>query len=125
MIFFKEVDLLCTNCVGVCTDEAAAMTGHTAEFHARVRSVSDTPITFTHNTIHREALVAKKISLDLNAVVQDAVKVINFIKSRTLIPVVLQIYVTKWNQSLRLFYCIVKLGSFKRLSIKKAINAKK
>ena len=68
----------------MCTDGAAAITGHTAGFHARVRSASDIPITFTHCMIHREALVAKKISPDLNAVVQDAVKVINFIKSRAL-----------------------------------------
>ena len=34
--------------------------------------------------IHREALVAKRVSPDQNAVVQDAVKVINFIKSRAL-----------------------------------------
>ena len=82
--FFQEVGLLWTNCVGVCTNGAAAMTGHTAGFHARVRSASETPITFTHCMIHREALVAKKISPDLNAVLQDAVKVINFIKSRAL-----------------------------------------
>ena len=82
--FFKEVGLLWTNCAGVCTDGAAAMTGHTVGFYARVRSASDTPITFTHSMIHREALVAKKISPDLNAVVQDAVKVIYFIKSHTL-----------------------------------------
>ena len=82
--FFQEVGLLWTDCVGVCTYGAAAMTEHTAGFHARVRSASDTPITFTLCMIHREALVAKKISPDLNAVVQDAVKVINFIKSRAL-----------------------------------------
>ena len=34
--------------------------------------------------IHREALVAKKLSPELNKVVQDAVKIINFIKSRAL-----------------------------------------
>ena len=58
--FFQEMGLLWTDCVGVCTDRATAMTGHTAGFHARVRSASDTPITFTHCMIHREALVAKK-----------------------------------------------------------------
>ena len=60
--FFTEVGLFWTDCVGVCTDGAAAMTGHTAGFHARVRSASDTStcITFTHCMIHREALVAKK-----------------------------------------------------------------
>ena len=82
--FFQEVGLFWTDCVGVCTDGAAAMTGHTAGFHARVRSASDTSIIFTHCMIHREALVAKKISPDLNAVVQDAVQIINFIKSRAL-----------------------------------------
>ena len=45
------------------------MTGHTAGFHARVPSASDTPITFTQCMIYRGALVAEKISSDLNAVV--------------------------------------------------------
>ena len=90
--FFTEVGLFWTDCVDVCTDGAVAMTGHTAGFHARVRSASDTPITFTHCMIHREALVAKKISPDLNAVVQDAVKVIHF-KVALSIPAFLQIYV--------------------------------
>ena len=52
-----------TDCVRVCTEGAAAMTGHTAGFHARVRSVSDAPIAFIHCMIHREALVAKKFLL--------------------------------------------------------------
>lgn len=82
--FFTEVGLFWKDCVGVCTDGAAAMTGHTAGFHARVRSATDTPITFTHCMIHREALVAKRLSPDLNTVVQDAVKIINFVKSRAL-----------------------------------------
>ena len=82
--FFKEVGLLWRDCVGACTNGAAAMTGHTTGFHARLRSASDTPITFTHCMIHREALVAKKISPDLNAVVLDAVKVIKSIESRAL-----------------------------------------
>ena len=46
--------------------------------------MSDTPITFTHCMIDREALVAKKISPNLNVIVQDLVKIINFIKSRAL-----------------------------------------
>ena len=82
--FFTKVGLVWTNCVVVCTDGAAAMTGHTAWCHARVRSACNTPITFTHCIIHREALVTKQISPGLNAVVQDAVQVINFIKSRAL-----------------------------------------
>ena len=85
MIFLRKwVGMLSTDCVGVCTDGAAAMTGHTAEFYGRVRSASDTPITFTHCMIHREAIVAKTISPDLNTVVRNAVKVIIVIKSHAL-----------------------------------------
>ena len=68
--------LVPTNCVGVCTDGAAAMTEHTAGLHAREQSVCNTPITFTLCMIHHEALVAKQIFPGLNAVVQDAVQVI-------------------------------------------------
>ena len=59
-IFFKEVGLFWTKFVGVCTDGPAGMTGHTAGFHTRVQSASNTPITFTHCMIHRQALLAKK-----------------------------------------------------------------
>jgi len=78
------VGLQWKDCVGVCTDGAAAMTGHTAGFQGRVKSASDAPITFTHCMIHREVLVAKNLSPNLDTVAQVAVKVINFIKNRAL-----------------------------------------
>ena len=56
--FFAKVRLLWTDCVSVCTDGTAVMTRHAAGFCTRVRSATDTPITFTHCMIHREALVA-------------------------------------------------------------------
>ena len=65
--FFTEVELFWTDCVGACTDGAAAMIGHTTRFYARVQSANDTPITFTHFLIHREALVAKTMSRALTA----------------------------------------------------------
>ena len=82
--FFSNVGLQWKDCVAICTDGAAAMTGQTAGFQGRVKSATDAPITFTHCMIHREALVAKKLSPELNKVVQDAVKIINFKKSRPL-----------------------------------------
>ena len=91
MDIFQKVDTSFTNvglqwkdCVAICTDGAAAMTEYTAGFQGRVKSASDALINFTHCMIHREALVAKKLSPELNEVVQDAVKIINFIKSRAL-----------------------------------------
>ncbi|XP_013773307.1 SCAN domain-containing protein 3-like [Limulus polyphemus] len=82
--FFKEVGLEWNNCVGVCTVGAAVMTGRIVGFQIKVKSATNGPTTFTHCMIHREALVVKKMSADLNAVLQDAIKVINFIKSRAL-----------------------------------------
>ena len=38
------------------------MTGHTVEFQGRVRSATDSLISFIHCMIDQEALVAKKIS---------------------------------------------------------------
>ncbi len=81
---FKEVGLNWTDCVGVCTDGAAAMTGKNVGFHTKVKSVSNGGITFTHCMIHREVLATKKLSEELNAVLQDSVKIINYIKSRAL-----------------------------------------
>ena len=77
----EEVGLKWEDCVGVCTDGAAAMLGKNVGFHAKVKSLNTGPITFTHCIIHREALASKKISAELCVVLQDAVKIINYIKS--------------------------------------------
>ena len=82
-IFFNEMGLQWKDCVGVCTNGAAATTGHTAGFQGRVKSASDAPITFTHCMIHREALVDKKLSPELDTVVQDVAKAINCKTIRT------------------------------------------
>ena len=108
MVFFTEMELQWKDCVEVCTDGAAAMTGHTVGFHGRVSSATDSPLTFTYYMIHRETLVAKKISPNIHSVVQDAVKVINFIKSRALNTRFLKNYVMIWNPIKTNFYCILK-----------------
>ena len=101
------------------------MTGHTDGFHARVRSASHTPITFAHCIIHREALVATKISPDLNAVVQDAVKVVNFIESRALINRIFANLCGEMESEFTtlLLYCEVR-WLFKSQSFKKTSSVK-
>ena len=49
-----------------------------------MKSLNSGPITFTHCRIYREALAAKKISAKLCVALQDAVKIIDYIKSRAL-----------------------------------------
>ncbi|XP_023242879.1 SCAN domain-containing protein 3-like [Centruroides sculpturatus] len=82
--FLKTEGLEWKNCCGVCTDGAKAMTGQNIGFKSFFKAAHYDHITFTHCLIHREALAAKKLAPELNDVLQDAVKIINFIKSHAL-----------------------------------------
>ena len=82
--FFKGVGFSWDNCIGVCTDGAASMTGKNIGFQSKVKSATNTSITFTHCMIHGEALVAKKMFTDLHEVLSIAIKIINYIKSNVL-----------------------------------------
>ena len=60
-----------THCVGICTDGAKSMTGKHTGLIAHTRKVCPT-------------IAAKSMPADLLAVLNDAVKLVNFIKSRPL-----------------------------------------
>ena len=60
------------------------MTGKNIGFKSFFQAAQYDHITFTHCLIHREALATKKLASELNDVLQDAVKIINFIKSHAL-----------------------------------------
>ncbi|KAK9958613.1 hypothetical protein ABG768_025346 [Culter alburnus] len=81
--FFTEhsLDWLC--CSHICTDGAASMTGRIRGFVSRVKQVHP-DIKTIHCVIHREALASKRMSPKLHEVLNDAVKIINFVKSRPL-----------------------------------------
>jgi hypothetical protein len=90
MTFFKKLDQFMKIhgiewkkkiCVGVCTDVARAMTGKHSGVVAQIKEVA-TDAKSVHCSIHREALAAKKIPAILKTVLTEAVKVVNFIKSR-------------------------------------------
>ena len=57
--FLLQSGLLWSQCIGICTDGAASMTGIHSGVVGRVKKVAPN-ITATHCMIHREALVAKK-----------------------------------------------------------------
>lgn len=71
------------NCVGVCSDGAAAMTGKHEGVVTRIKQVSP-EAKFTHCSIHREALATKAMPNSLKTVLDQSVKVVNFIKARAL-----------------------------------------
>ena len=81
--FFSESKLSWEQCVGVCTDDAASMTGKHSGVVARIREKVPN-IVQTHCMIHRAALVAKHLGKSLSEVLSLCVKVVNSIKARPL-----------------------------------------
>jgi hypothetical protein len=60
---------LWNNCVGVCTDGAAAMTGKKKGLLAQIKKFNNaTDVIYMHCIIRWEALAAKKIAPELNKV---------------------------------------------------------
>ena len=68
------------NCVSICTDGALSMVGKYKGFVAHVKNVNPN-IMSIHCMIHREALMAKVLPENLQLVMDQVVKMVNFIKS--------------------------------------------
>lgn len=70
--------------MSVCTDGAASMTGKHSCVVSKIKNVVNKHFIHIHCFIRRQHLVAKKMSPDLNEVLTEAVKIINFIKRNAL-----------------------------------------
>nr|XP_014354333.1 PREDICTED: zinc finger BED domain-containing protein 5-like [Latimeria chalumnae] len=81
--FLKENGMDWAKCIGICTDSAHSMTGSVSGLVVRIRKVAP-DVHWEHCTIHREALAAKKMPGNLKSVLDMAVKMVNFIKARSL-----------------------------------------
>lgn len=81
--YLEQGGLSWANCISVCTDGAAAMTGNVKGFISRVRE-QNRNVRTTHCFLHREALVAKTLPKELSDVLDGAVGIVNFIKARPL-----------------------------------------
>ncbi|XP_067947212.1 zinc finger BED domain-containing protein 5-like [Watersipora subatra] len=71
------------NCTSVCTDGAAAMVGCTKGLVSRAKE-KNPDLIVTHCFLHREALVAKTLLAELVPVLDDVVRIVNFVKTRPL-----------------------------------------
>lgn len=70
--------------MSVCTDGAASMNGKYSGVVSRIKNLANFHFVPIHCIIHRQHLVVKKMSPDLNEVLTEAVKIINFIKCNAL-----------------------------------------
>lgn len=80
-----EEHLSWENCVSVCTDGAAAMTGHRNGAVSGFQAVNP-KIIATHCMLQyiRQALASKSVAPDLHDVLKAEVAALNFVKSRPL-----------------------------------------
>ena len=82
--YVQEQDLDWGKCVGVCTDGAANMMGCHSGVTAKIRDVANKDLLITPCILHRENSSAKKLSPELNDVLNGAVKIADDIRGRTL-----------------------------------------
>jgi hypothetical protein len=67
----------------ISTDRVRAMSGRLTGLIARIRE-SNPSVTWHHCCIHRESLATKKMTEELKKVLNESVKIVNFIKARSL-----------------------------------------
>uniref|UniRef100_A0A674KES1 BED-type domain-containing protein n=1 Tax=Terrapene triunguis TaxID=2587831 RepID=A0A674KES1_9SAUR len=81
--FIRKHEISWGKCIDVCTDGARAMIGKMKGAVTRILSVAPES-TKSHCVLHRQALAVKKIPASLKIVLDEAVQIINFVKSRPL-----------------------------------------
>jgi zinc finger BED domain-containing protein 5/7/8/9 len=81
--FFEENNIKWEMCVGLCTDGARSMSGKYNGLQALIKEVASQTI-WTHCMLHRQSLVSKHSSEELDEVFQVIIRVINFIKGSSL-----------------------------------------
>ncbi|XP_056243076.1 zinc finger BED domain-containing protein 5 [Seriola aureovittata] len=78
--FIQEHHIDWSRCCGICTDGARAMTGRHRGLVKQVQAVA----VWSHCIIHRQALATKRMPKELHTVLDEAVKIVNLIKSRAM-----------------------------------------
>lgn len=81
--YFVENDISWDKCCGLSTDGAKSMSGCFIGLRACVKEVAP-HVTWTHCCIHRQSLACKGLPPDFKSVLDEAVKIVNVIKSKAL-----------------------------------------
>lgn len=67
------------NCADICTDGAEAVVGHIVEANVKIQNKVK-ECSMSHCVLNRHALAWRKMLSELMAMLNDAIKIINFIK---------------------------------------------
>nr|XP_034838509.1 zinc finger BED domain-containing protein 5-like [Maniola hyperantus] len=81
--YMKKNKIDWNKCIDVCSDGAAAMIGKVKGTVSRIKTVAQN-CTSSHCILHRHALAVKRVPSDLKQVLDQAVQIVNFVKTRPL-----------------------------------------
>jgi hypothetical protein len=79
--YIREKGILWEKCLGLCSDGARALTGRHSGVVSKVKEVAP-DMKWVHCFIHREALASRGMPPEFKTVLDNAVKLVNFIKAR-------------------------------------------
>lgn len=77
--YFTEHEISWDNCCGVCADGGRSMSGCYKGLKGRIKEVAP-HVSWSHCAIHRQSLASKPLPCALKEVLDEAVKVVNFVK---------------------------------------------
>jgi len=82
--FVEERGLKWKNCIGVCADGAACLTGRNSGLVTKIKDMAGSNLLSALCYIHRQNLASKKMAPERNEVLSHCVKIINYIKNSVL-----------------------------------------
>ncbi|GFT84159.1 zinc finger MYM-type protein 6 [Trichonephila clavipes] len=102
--YFEAKSLTWANCVAVCTDGAAALTGSSKGFRGLIKKVTPHTV-FNPCMIHRQALVAKDMDEELHNILHKTLLVqLTTLNATVLTAFSFQYFAIRWAQRMR-DYC--------------------
>ncbi|GFW93936.1 zinc finger MYM-type protein 6 [Trichonephila clavipes] len=102
--YFEAKSFTWANCVAVCTDGVAALTGSNKGLRGLIQKVVHYMV-FNHCTIHRQALVAKDMDEELhNTLYKTLLVQLTSLNATVLTAVSFQYFAMRWAQRMR-YYC--------------------
>jgi len=82
--FVEERDLKWKNCIGVCNDGAACLTGRSSGSVTKIKDKAGNNLLSTHCYIRGQKSASKKMAPECNEVLSQSVEIINYIKNSAL-----------------------------------------